>query len=68
MSNKAFDTIRFIQSLILPLSVFVAALADIFGIPCGVQIAAALAALDVFGGAFIDAARKAYNKKAEICE
>ena len=63
MSNKVFDTLRFIQSLILPLAALISGLTEIFGFSWGVECAAALGVIDVFMGAFINEARKAYNKK-----
>lgn len=63
MSNKTFDTLRFIQSIILPIAAFISALTEIFGLPWGVEVAASLGALDILFGAIVEAARKAYNAR-----
>lgn len=63
MSNKTFDTLRFIQSIILPIAAFISALTEIFGLPWGVEVAAALGALDILFGAVVEAARKSYHAR-----
>lgn len=68
MSNKAFDIIRFIAELILPLSALIAGLSEVFGFSLGTEIAAALVLLDTFAGAVIIALRKVYNKNLELSE
>lgn len=65
MSNKAFDIIRFIAELILPLSALIAGLSEVFGFAFGTEIAAALVLLDTFAGAVIIALRKVYNLNLE---
>lgn len=61
MSNKTFDTIRFIQQLIVPLTIFITALSDIFGFEWGIYVVATLAAVNTFLGSAIEALRKLYN-------
>lgn len=61
MSNETFDTLRFIQSIIMPLSAFVSGLTELFGFQYGVEIAAALVLFDGFFGAVVQALRKSYN-------
>ncbi len=65
MSNKAFDTLRFIQSIIIPIAAFITGLSKIFGFEFGLQIAAAIALLDGLLGAIVQAMRTVYNKKIE---
>lgn len=64
MSNKTFDTIRFIQQLIVPLTIFITALSDIFGFEWGIYVVATLAAVNTFLGSAIEALRKLYNSLA----
>lgn len=61
MSNKTFDTLRFIQSIIMPLSAFISGLTELLGFRYGVEIAAALVLFDGFFGAVVQAWRKAYE-------
>lgn len=61
MSNKAFDTLRFIQSIIVPIAAFITGLSEIFGFKLGLEIAAAVALLDGLLGAVVQALRTVYN-------
>ena len=66
LSNKTYDTIKFIALLIAPIATFVAALVDIWGIPYGSQIVATISALDVFVGAFVVILKTLYDKNKEV--
>ena len=65
MSNKTYDTLKFIALLIAPIVTFLASLVDIWGIPYGSQIVASLAALDVLVGAVVAIAKAIYDKNKE---
>ena len=66
MSNRAFDTLRFIAEIILPAcAALYAALAGIWGWPYAEAIVGTIAAVDTFLGAIVIGLRKAYNKKEE---
>lgn len=65
MTNKTYDTLRFISLLIAPICVFFGVLANAWGIPNGDAISMTLAGLDVFIGAVVEIARKIYNKRNE---
>ena len=65
LSNKTYDTIKFIALLIAPIATFVAALVDIWGIPYGSQIVATISALDVFVGALVVILKTIYEKTKE---
>ena len=66
MSNRAFDTLRFIAEIILPAcATLYAALAGIWGWPYAEAIVGTIAAVDTFLGAIVIGLRKAYNKKEE---
>lgn len=65
LSNKTYDTIKFIALLIAPIATFVAALVDIWGIPFGSQIVATISALDVFVGALVVILKTIYDKAKE---
>ena len=66
LSNKTYDTIKFIALLIAPIATFVAALVDIWGIPYGSQIVATISALDVFVGALVVILKTLYDKSKEV--
>lgn len=65
MSNKTYDTLKFIALLIAPLVTFVASIVDIWGIPHGTEIVATLAAIDVLVGAVVAIAKAIYEKNKE---
>lgn len=66
ISNKTYDIIKKISLLILPLTTFIAALVDIWGIPYGSQIVATLAAADAFAGVIVSILAADYKKKTAI--
>lgn len=66
LSNKAYDTLKFIALLIAPLVTFMASLVDIWGIEHGNEIVATLAAVDVLIGAVVAIAKALYDKKNEV--
>ena len=65
MSNKTYDTLKFIALLIAPVVTFAANLVDIWGIPHGNEIVATFAAIDVLVGAVVTIAKARYDKKKE---
>lgn len=65
MSNKTYDTLKFIALLIAPIVTFLASIVDIWGIPHGNEIVSSLAALDVLVGAVVSIAKAIYDKKKE---
>ena len=66
MSNKTYDTLKFIALLIAPLVTFVGSLVSIWGISHGEQIVATLAAIDVLVGAVVAIAKAIYDKKEKL--
>ena len=62
-NNTTYDTLSFISRIILPLSVFIATLGDIWGIPYAIQISATLGALDVFLGSILISSKKKYDEQ-----
>lgn len=65
MSNKTYDILKHIAWVILPLSVFITTLTDIWNIEHGLQIAQTLAGLDVFLGSVLSVSNYNYNKQAK---
>ena len=61
LSNKAYDILKIVALVCLPLAAFVSALSDIWGFAYGVQIAATLTALDTFLGAILKTSSDRYN-------
>lgn len=65
MSNKTYDILKQVAWIVLPLSVFITTLTDIWKLPYGLQVAQTLAGLDVFLGSILSASNYKYNKEQE---
>ena len=63
LSNKAYDFIKALGLVAVPIIVFLTALVNIWNIPYGDQIVATLAAVDVLIGAFVSVAKNIYDRK-----
>lgn len=63
MSNKTYDTLKFIALLIAPIVTFVGSLVSIWGIKNGELIVASLAAFDTLVGAVVAIAKAIYDKE-----
>lgn len=63
ISNKAYDILKFIALLILPISELISALASIWGLPYGTQIVATLVAIDAFLGAVLKVSSDRYHSE-----
>ena len=68
ISNRTYDTFKFISLIIAPICTFFAALVEIWGIPYGPQIVATLAALDVLLGAVVIILKNIYEKNLKAGE
>lgn len=68
MSNKTFDTLRFVQSMIVPLASFISILSERWGFAYGVEIAFALTAFNTLFGIMVENWRKAYNNENKEAE
>lgn len=67
MSNKTYDTLKWIAQYLLPaLGALYAALAGIWGFPYGEQIVGTISALDVFMGVVLGISTAKYNKQQLI--
>lgn len=63
MSNRTFNILRFVQSVLLPaLATLYLAVAQIWGLPYQEQIPATLTALVAFLGAFVEYRRQAWKE------
>ena len=65
MSNKAYDTLKMIALLVLPIGTFIVSLCNIWGIPNAEQIQATVAALDIFAGALVTIAKIQYDRRQQ---
>lgn len=61
LSNKVYDVLKVIAWIAIPLSAFLATLADILGVPVMKTLALVLTALDTFVGALLHDSNKKYN-------
>lgn len=68
MTNKTFDTIRFIAEVIGYIVTFALAVSEIIGFKYGAEAAAIAAALMTCVGAIVEAARRNYNPEEETEE
>lgn len=63
MSNKAYDVFKWIALVGLPaISALYAALGDIWGFPCVVQVVATFTAVDTFLGVILGISNIQYKK------
>lgn len=66
MSNKVYDTLKFMAQIVLPaISALYISLAGIWGLPFGEQISGTIMAIDTFLGAILMLSSSKYNKKKE---
>lgn len=65
MSNAAYDALKFIALLILPISELIGSLATVWGFAYGDKLVATLVAIDVFLGALVKISSDAYHKTDE---
>ncbi len=64
MSNKTYDILKWIASVVLPaLGTLYFALAGIWGLPYGEQIVGTITAADTFLGILLGISTVQYNKK-----
>ena len=64
MSNKTYDVLKWIASVVLPaLGTLYFALAGIWGLPYGEQIVGTITAADTFLGILLGISSTQYNKK-----
>lgn len=64
MSNKVYDILKFIAQIVLPaLATFYLAIAAIWGLPYGEQIAGTIMAIDTLLGAILGVSTKKYNER-----
>lgn len=65
MTNKTYDILKQIALWAVPLSVFVASMGKVWGLPYAEQISATLAAIDVLIGAVVSVSARAYKAGQE---
>ena len=63
MSNKAYDLIKTIALLLVPILTLATTLVNIWGVPHADLWAATFAALDVFVGAVVTVAKRLYDER-----
>lgn len=65
MSNKTYDTLKWIAMYLLPaLGTLYFALAAIWGLPYGEQVVGTITAIDTFLGVILGISTASYNKNA----
>lgn len=69
MSNKMYDTLKFIAQIVLPaLATFYATLAGIWGLPYPKEISGTVMAIDTLLGAILMISTSQYNKLNNVEE
>ncbi len=63
MNDKVYDILKWVGLIAVPVLTFLTAIVNIWSIPCGDQIIATLAAIDVLIGAIVTIAKVQYEKK-----
>lgn len=63
MSNKAYDIIKTIALLLVPILTLATTLVNIWGVPHADLWAATFAAVDVFVGAVVTVSKKLYDER-----
>ena len=67
LSNKAYDTLKWIAQYLLPaIGTLYFALASIWGLPYGEQAVGTITAVDAFLGAILGISTMQYNKTKEV--
>ena len=61
MSNKAYDILKKVSLMAVPLVTLVTALSEIWGFAYGTEICATISALGIFLGAALDISTRKYN-------
>lgn len=62
MSNKTYDTLKWIAQLLLPaIATLYVALAEVWGLPLAKEVAGTISAVDVFLGAVLKVSSDHYN-------
>ena len=66
MSNKVYDTLKWIAMYLLPaLGTLYFAIASIWGLPYGEQIVGTITAIDTFLGVILGISTTQYNKRVD---
>lgn len=63
LPDKVYDVLKIVALVIVPLTILISSLGDIWGLPYKDQIVKTLAAIDVFIGSLLEVSCINYNKK-----
>lgn len=64
MSNKVYDTLKWIAQILLPaIGALYFALADLWGLPYPTEVVGTITAIDAFLGCVLGISSSSYNKK-----
>lgn len=65
LTNKAYDVLKKISLMAVPLATFVAAISRIFGFTWGTEVCATISAVGVFLGACLEISTRNYQNDME---
>lgn len=63
LPDKVYDVLKIVAFVVVPLTILISSLGDIWGLPYKDQIVKTLAAIDVFIGSLLEVSCINYNKK-----
>ena len=66
LPDKVYDILKVVALIIVPLTVLISSLGDIWGLPYQTQIVKTLAAIDVFIGSLLEISSVNYHKNKEL--
>ena len=66
LSDRAYDLLKWIGLLAVPIITFATAMVNIWNLPYGDEIVASLAALDICIGAIVTIAKVQYEKQKKL--
>ena len=66
LPDKVYDVLKVVALIIVPLTVLISSLGDIWGLPYQTQIVKTLAAIDVFVGSLLEISSVNYHKNKEL--
>lgn len=65
LPDKVYDVLKVVALIVVPLTVLISSLGDIWGLPYNVQIVKTLAAIEVFIGSLLEISSVNYRKSKE---
>ena len=65
LPNKVYDVLKIVALIIVPVTILISSLGDIWGLPYQDQIVKTLGAIDVFLGSLLEISSANYNRQQQ---